>query len=129
MSINLSWYSTDDEYSESAIGLTEAEESAFNVDFNYLIGKNTTVYVFMTQQTIDSRIAGAASEFVDPWTGSTEDDIRTWGMGLSGQISEKATVGLDFVSSNADGDILVQSFEGDQPPFPTLNSRMTNLTM
>ena len=126
MSINFSWYSTEDEYSESAIGLTEAEESAFNVDFNYLIGKNTTVYVFMTQQTIDSRIAGAASEFVDPWTGSTEDDIRTWGMGLSGQISEKATVGLDFVSSNADGDILVQSFEGDQPPFPTLNSRMTN---
>jgi MtrB/PioB family decaheme-associated outer membrane protein len=126
MSLNFSWYSTDDEYSESAIGLTEADESALNIDFNYLIGKNTTVYVFMTKQTIDSRISGASSEAADPWTGTTEDDIRTWGMGFSGRISEKATFGLDYVSSNADGNILVQTFEGDQPPFPTLNSRMTN---
>ena len=126
MSVNLSWYATEDDYTDSLIGLTDAEDSAINLDFSYLFGENTNLYLFVTQETIESNLAGAPRPTATPWNGWTEDEIMTWGLGISGRFTDKLTYGLDYVSSDADGDIRVDSGAGEDP-FPTMNSKMTNL--
>lgn len=125
MSFALSYYTTEDDYGESVLGLKESEESSFNLDFNYILGKETNIYAFYTDETIDAEISGAQNFTADPWNSSTSDDIQTWGIGISGRISERFTYGFDYVSSDADGNILTDSGAGEGP-FPVLTTELQN---
>lgn len=125
MDLALSYYVTDDSYGESVLGLRESEEKSFNIDFNYLLGKETSLYAFFSNDTIDAEISGSASISASPWNSSTEDEIQTWGVGVSGRISESLTYGFDYVSSDSTGDILTDSGAGEAP-FPSLAADMQN---
>jgi MtrB/PioB family decaheme-associated outer membrane protein len=125
MSFTLSYYATDDEYDESVLGLKESEEKSFNLDFNYILGKETNLYAFFTDETIDAEISAAESFSAAPWDSSTSDEIQTWGVGVSGRIDERFTYGFDYVSSDADGNILTDSGAGEGP-FPALTTELQN---
>ena len=60
-----------------------------------------------------------------PWNAFTEDEILTWGLGISGRINDKFDYGFDYVSSDSDGDILTDSGAGEAP-FPVLTTRLRN---
>ena len=126
LGVNLSIYDTDDDYSESVIGLTEGTVSSANLDLNYAFSENTTVYGYVSKESIKSELSGAPRPTSDPWIATTDDDILTWGLGFSGRISEKTTYGFDYVYSNADGRIQTQTLGGDEPPFPVLKSKLKN---
>ena len=46
-------------------------------------------------------------------------------MGLSAPISEKSSIGFDYVSSKANGDIATRT-AADEDPFPTLKTNLRN---
>ena len=121
LSVTLSYYTTDDEYGASVLGLQDSEEQSFNLDASYALGEETTLYAFYADQTIDARMAGAESNTAAPWTARTEDAFETWGVGVSGRISDRLTYGVDYMSSDSKGDILTDSGAGEAP-FPTLTT-------
>jgi MtrB/PioB family decaheme-associated outer membrane protein len=123
--ISLSYYTTEDEYKESVIGLTEGEESSINLDLNYSLGKHTTMYGFVTRDKIESELSGAHATGAIPWNAFTRDEILTWGVGVNGRINDKLSCGLDYVYSKADGDILTDSGAGEAP-FPVLTTKLRN---
>jgi hypothetical protein len=128
MGIAFSLYTTDDSYSESVIGLTDSEETAVSVDFNYAFANNTTIYAFFTDETIKAAMAGADGDGAVPWTSNTEDDITTWGIGASGRLKDKWRYGFDWVSSDSDGEILTN--DGNvNAPFPVLTTRLDNIRL
>jgi MtrB/PioB family decaheme-associated outer membrane protein len=123
--IALSFYTTEDDYDKSVIGLTESEETSVNLDINYVINKHTNVYGFVTRDNIDSEMSGADGVGAIPWDAFTEDEILTWGLGISGRINDKFSYGFDYVSSEADGKILTDSGAGEAP-FPVLKTELRN---
>ena len=70
-------------------------------------------------------MSGANGAAALPWDAFTEDEILTWGLGISGRINEKWNYGFDYVSSDADGDILTDSGAGEAP-FPVLTTSLRN---
>lgn len=128
MGLSFSWYETEDSYTESIIGLTNSEESAMSIDFNYLFGKDTNLYAFYVDETIEAALAGANGVGATPWTSDTKDSIETWGLGLSGSFKEKWTYGLDYVSSDSDGEIMTVNGDADTP-FPVLTTSLQNIRL
>jgi MtrB/PioB family decaheme-associated outer membrane protein len=128
MSISFTAYGTDDDYTESLIGLQESEESSVSLDFNYLFANDTNIYAFYTDETIKAVMAGAGSETADPWSSNTDDNIVSWGAGITGRINEKWTYGFDYVSSDSDGEILTNDGNAEAP-FPVLTTEMRNIRL
>ena len=126
LGINLSYYTTQDDYKASVIGLTESEVRSLNLDINYALNKHTNFYGFITGDRIESEMSGADVVDATPWNAFTKDKILTWGLGVSGQINDKITYGLDYVASDSNGDILTDSGTGEAP-FPVLKTNLKNL--
>lgn len=125
LGVNLSYYTTEDEYNASVLGLTESEESSVSLDINFVLSKDTNLYAFFTRDKIESEMSGAADFDAVPWNAFTEDQILTWGIGISGRINDKFSYGFDYVSSDSDGDILTDSGAGEVP-FPVLTTKLRN---
>jgi hypothetical protein len=123
LAVNMSYYQTDDEYTESAVGLTDGKESSVNLDLNYALGKNSTAYAFFSKERIKSTISGSPNVSTGPWTSFTDDKITSWGLGISGRINDKTSYGLDYVYSDAKGNIRTET-NADEPPFPELLSKL-----
>lgn len=123
LGITFSYYTTDDEYGASVLGLQDSEESSFNIDANYALSEETAVYAFFADETIDARMAGAESLTAAPWTATTEDAFRTWGVGISGRFTDRLTYGVDYFSSDSDGRIRTDSGAGERP-FPVLRTEL-----
>jgi MtrB/PioB family decaheme-associated outer membrane protein len=121
----LSYYLTDDEYRNSVLGLTDSEENTLSLDFNFAVNEETNFYAFVTKDEIDARMAGAASPSAQPWRSISNDEILTWGLGISGSFNKKFRYGLDYVNSESESDILTDSGAGEAP-FPTLETELAN---
>lgn len=128
MSVAFSYYSTDDSYSKSVVGLTDAEETSMSIDFNYGFSNGTSVYAFFTDEEYEARMSGANGAGATPWDGQTRDEITSWGVGVSGKLGDKWSYGFDWVSSDSDGNILT-TLDGAGEPFPTLTTELDNIRL
>jgi MtrB/PioB family decaheme-associated outer membrane protein len=122
--VNLSYFNARSDYTESVIGLRESEEQSFTIDLNLAVGETGSVYAFMTRDNIDSDMTHATSVNAEPWYASTSDKITTIGFGFSSKVGEDSSIGLDLVSSDSNGGILVQT--GDDEPFDRLSTNLSN---
>ena len=128
MSLSVSYWSTDDNYSESLVGLTGSEETATSIDFSFFVNEKATIYAFFTDETISATMSGADGEGATPWNSWTEDTIESWGFGVSGKINERIAYGLDYVSSDSEGEILTR--DGDVGGvFPVLTTDLRNIRL
>jgi MtrB/PioB family decaheme-associated outer membrane protein len=125
LSFNLSYYVTNDDYTESVIGLTEGEEVSINLDINFVVDSDTSIYAFVTRDEIESELAGAGDFEAAPWNAETVDDILTFGLGIDGRFGEKWAYGFNYLYSESDGEILTDSGAGDAP-FPVLKTELRN---
>jgi MtrB/PioB family decaheme-associated outer membrane protein len=123
--ISFSYYTTEDQYTNSPLGLTASEETSRSVDLNIMLSDRVNVYVFYSEDEIESTLANAADFDADPWISTSMDEVETLGIGVSGTITDKLSYGFDYVSSESDGNILTDSGAGDAA-FPTLRTSLTN---
>jgi MtrB/PioB family decaheme-associated outer membrane protein len=125
LGISLSYFSAEDEYSASLVGLQESEEQTLSLDLNYAINSKMSIYAFYNQQDIDSELSSISGNTGLPWNATTDDSITTLGVGFDGKISEKVSFGFDWVSSDATGRVLTETGQGEDP-FPVLRSDLRN---
>ena len=125
LGINLSYYYAKSEYTKSQIGLQQSKDQSYTINLNYAAGSKLMLYGYFTGEDIDADLINTTSLNAVPWNAVTNDQITTLGVGLTTQISEKSSLGFDFVSSDASGDILVQTTL-DEPPFDPLKTNLKN---
>jgi len=123
--ISLSYYTTEDDYDDSLIGLNASEENSLSLDLNYAINKHTSLYAFASINRIESSMSGADDFESLPWDAFTDDEIRTWGIGISGRINDRLSYGFDYLFSDSDGDISSAS----ETPFPVLQTELQNVRL
>ena len=128
LGINLSYFNANSDYKESVIGLQESNDRSFTLNLSYAGGSRTNFYAFLTRDDIDADLVNTGGSSAELWDASTRDRIITIGFGLSSQINEKSSIGLDLVSSDSKGDISVQT-SMEEEPFDTLKSELTNITV
>ena len=128
LTVNLAYRFSEDDYDDSFLGLRESEDRSLSLDAGWSPGEAWTAHLFASLDEIDSTLAGAEELSLTPWISTTADRFFTYGIGLTTQLSPKASLGLEFVSSEADGDIQTDTGAGE-PPFPTLITDLRNLRL
>lgn len=122
---NIAYRQGEDEYDRSVIGLLESEERSLSVDLSWNPIDAITAFAFFSRDDFDSEQAGAESELAAPWLATTDDRFLTAGIGITARLGSRTEIGLDYVSSNADGDIRTDTGAGE-PAFPTLETDLRN---
>lgn len=121
----LSYSVARDRYAQSIIGLMDSDEQSVNLDLGFSIKTNLSLHAFVTVEDYDSDIASAEYESAAGWTANTRDRFTTWGFGLSGKLTDKLDISIDYYSSDSRGRIRTDS-GADEPPFPDLSTDLRN---
>ena len=96
-----------DDYKNSEIGLTEATQPVYTVDFSYQPRNNITTYGYYTYENIQSSQNGAtAATNQSPstgWQADFDDTFDTAGVGIKWTDLGKWDIGADIVYSKSNG--------------------------
>lgn len=121
-------YSKDD-YSKSALGLTDSKEANINADASVILTEDISLHAFLSHEIIKSKQAGSQSFSTPDWFGKNKDTIDTAGIGVTYQvIKDKLDIGADYTISKSDGEITVDSGAPD-PEFPDLSTKLNSLKL
>jgi len=122
-SLNLSWSRSEDEYSQSAVGLRRSREENLSLDFGLFPGRNFSLSAFMSRDGITSALSGFDATTDSGWDAFTRDRVTTQGSGVLARPSKRVTLELNWTQSRSRGRIAV----AESPQFPVLRSRFESL--
>ena len=114
-----------DDYTDSVIGLTEAIQPVYTVDFSYQPRHNITTYGYYTYENIESSQAGSAlGTATADWEADFEDTFDTIGLGAKWTDLGRWEIGADIVYSKSNGasqmkDLFAPGTEGQYPDTKT----------
>lgn len=123
--LNLTVYGADDDYDESVLGLQSSEVRGASFSLDYAIDTKTSVYGFVSYETIESLLYGRSDTLA--WTGTTDDEIGTAGAGFRTEIDPDKEIGIDLIWADTDGKIDVRT--NNASPFPALNTELKNVRL
>ena len=128
ISVNGLW--ADDSYSRSQLGLLSGDELSITTDLSWSFSEVGSLYVSAGSNSIES-VQSGSEFFGDPdWLASNEDDFLTYGAGLRlTQLGENFDLQLDYVRSEGDTDILIDSAAALPDAFPTLTNEIDYLRL
>ena len=127
MSIGLQVDASEDEYSDSTIGLTSGKELNFGGDIAVMLSEQTNLHFFANRQVIKSEQAGSQAFSAADWSGENEDTIDLVGIGVRHvAIKDKLDVGADYTASRSSSEISVNAPAGESA-FPDLSASLDSL--
>jgi MtrB/PioB family decaheme-associated outer membrane protein len=123
-----------DDYNNSTLGLQEATQPTYTVDFSYQPRSNITTYGYYTHENIEST---QANEDVTPspvlgiWEADFDDSFDTVGLGAKLTGLGKWDVGADIVFSKATGNIEMRDLAnpGTENQFPDTRTELTSVKL
>jgi MtrB/PioB family decaheme-associated outer membrane protein len=121
-----------DDYSNSALGLTEATQPVYTVDFSYTPVHNITTYGYYTYEDIQSSQAGQdISATGTDWTADFSDQFDTIGLGAKLTDLGRWDVGLDIVHSKSRGAIVMTDIQnpGTEVQYPDTTTELTSVKL
>jgi len=121
-----------DDYTDSAIGLTEATQPVYTVDFSYTPRHNITTYGYYTYETIESSQAGsAAGTTTADWQADFEDAFDTIGVGAKWTDLGKWDIGADIVLSKSSGssEMIDLTAPGTAGQYPDTKTELTSVKL
>mgnify|MGYP001828114842 FL=1 len=127
-SITLGYIHAQSKYKESVLGLQKSLDESYSVNLNYAVNSKVNAYAFYNLDYIDADILNTTGGSSAPWNAITEDQIETAGIGLSAIISEKSSLGIDYVYAGSTGKISVQT-AAEEEPFDNLKTNLKNFRL
>jgi len=127
-SINLGYIHAESDYKKSLLGLQKSVDESYSVNLNYAISPTINAYAFYNLDYIDADITNTSGGNSLPWVANTQDRIETAGIGLSAAISEKSSLGVDYVYAGSTGKISVKT-SADEDPFDPLKTSLKNFKL
>ena len=117
-----------DDYSESTLGLVDANELNLNADASAILTEESSMHVFAGQERIKSSQDGSSSFSSATWFAENDDTINTIGIGYKQQLMEdKLDLGVDYVISQSTGKIHITSAGSEN--FPDLDVDLQSLKL
>ncbi|HEU5337889.1 MAG TPA: MtrB/PioB family decaheme-associated outer membrane protein, partial [Sulfuricaulis sp.] len=129
VNVGLGFDYSQDDYSNSVIGLTKSEDFSFGGDVSMVFTKQTSGHLFLNIEQIRSVQAGSQLFATPDWTGANKDTFHVLGIGVKhAMIKNKLDVGADYTVSNSVGKVSVTTGAPD-PAFPDLESRLNSVKL
>lgn len=118
--IGLSVDLTNDDYPDSAIGLTASRASTLGFDFSSRLAPSTLVNFYLSFEKITSKVVGSQLYDLPDWSGAMSDKFNTAGLGFNHTLyKDKLDVGMDYVFSHSLSGITIDQ-GGPGSPLPDL---------
>jgi MtrB/PioB family decaheme-associated outer membrane protein len=119
----------EDDYSDSAIGLTRGRELNLGGDVTVMLSDQTSLHLFVNRQEIESEQSGSQTFSTPDWTGENKDTIDFFGVGVKHiAIKDKLEIGADFTVTRSKGAISVIT-AANEPAFPDLSTSRDSLRL
>jgi MtrB/PioB family decaheme-associated outer membrane protein len=124
-----------DDYTNSAIGLTEAIQPVYTVDFSYQPRNNITTYGYYTYENIYSSQNGATAETntssAAGWQADFDDTFDTVGIGAKWTDLGKWDIGADIVYSKSNGASEMKDLvnPGTEDQYPDTKTELTSVKL
>ena len=97
MDIGLEADASEDDYSDSAIGLVSGRDLNLNADVTLALNGQTSLHLFASHQVIKSKQAGSEAFATPDWQDENRDKIDFAGIGLRrAAIGDRLDVGADY---------------------------------
>jgi len=126
----------EDDYTDSEIGLTDANQTLATLDATYIPRENITTYAYYTYEDIRSSQAGQEGDIttgIPPgadWTADFDDRIDTVGIGTAiTNLNNKWDIGADLTYSQSTGTIEMASTTGTASQYPDLKTSLGSLKL
>ena len=130
VSLTLNALYANDDYSQSQLGLIEADELSFGADLSWAISETSSLHLNAGYESIESQQAGSEQFSTPDWRATNTDDFYTVGVGFRvNQIADKFDLQFDYVRSQGTSEIDVSSASGGLSRFPDLDSTLDSLRM
>jgi MtrB/PioB family decaheme-associated outer membrane protein len=126
-----------DDYKNSTIGLTEATQPVYTIDFSYQPRHNITTYGYYTYEIIESSQAGMnvsgppSSTLAANWEADFEDTFDTVGIGAKWTDLGKWDIGADIVYSKSSGTSEMKNLAvpGSEGQYPDTKTELTSVKL
>lgn len=122
-----------DDYKNTAIGLTEATQPVVTLDFSYQPRSNITTYGYYTWENIQSSQNGfdVSPSSTAEWQADFDDNFDTIGVGAKWTDIGKWDLGADFVYSKASGNIVMKDLvnPGTEDQYPDTRTELASLKL
>ncbi|MEN8166436.1 MAG: MtrB/PioB family decaheme-associated outer membrane protein [Pseudomonadota bacterium] len=108
LSLGLTGEYLDDDYTDSVLGLTEAQQVSLLLDASYQISERISSHAFYTHEAFKSTNAGAQDKFLTTpdWSAELEDTIDSAGLGFNfNKFLNKWDLGADLIYTRSRGKI------------------------
>jgi MtrB/PioB family decaheme-associated outer membrane protein len=122
---------SEDDYTDTQLGLTEATLPTATVDFSYQPTNTITTYGYYTWESIQSSQNGFDTVTSSGWQADFDDTFNTAGIGAKWTDLGKWDLGADLVYSKAIGNIKLkdQAAPGSEGQYPDTKSEMASIKL
>lgn len=129
MSLGFNFDLTDDDYTQSVIGLTGARSTSMGLDFSAALSDVTTLRAYLQTEEIKSTMANSQQFSQPDWGGTTKDDFNTLGLGITHlAMKGKLELGGDLTISHSRSNTTI-NFGSFGSPFPAVTTTLESLTL
>lgn len=130
LSVGMTYLWAEDDFTNSQLGLIEASENRFTVDFNWAVGESSSIYVTAGSEVIESVQLGSETFTGPVWEASHDDNFTHYGGGFRvAGMSEKLDLTFDYTRSEGETEILFSGQAVATEPLPDLESTMDSLRL
>ena len=130
LSIGMTYFWAEDDFYDSELGLTEASEDRFTVDFNWAVGERSSIYVTAGSEAIESVQIGSETFTGPVWEASHDDDFSHYGGGFRVVgLNESLDLTFDYTRSEGETEILFEGQAVAAQDLPELESTMDSLRL
>lgn len=128
VSLTVNGMYADDDYSQSRLGLTKAENLRLAADLSWLVSENTSIYLTGGYENIESEQAGSEAFSSPDWIANINDDFITVGAGFRArQIAENLDLQVDYTRSDSTSGIEIIPAASGSSRFPDIESTLDYL--
>jgi len=120
VSIGLQFAASEDDYSNSPIGLTDGTDFNMSGDLSLILTEQTSLHFFANRQIIKSEQSGSQTFSTPDWQGNNKDTIDFFGVGVKhAAIKGKLDLGADYAYTRTKSEITVTT-AGVDSVFPNI---------
>ena len=124
ISLGVSADYADDDYKDSAVGLTSARSANVAIELATVFTERTQGRAYFQTQSVRSQQNGSEAFAGPDWTGRVKDKFDVFGVGVKHiAIPNKLDIGADFTLSRSRSDVAVDNILA-APPFPTARTKL-----
>ena len=119
----------DDDYNQSAIGLTGSRNVSISSDLSFALTEQTQLRLYAEGQRIRSQQSGSQVYSSPDWSGQFEDNFGVLGLGIKHlAMAGKLELGADLAFSRSRSNVSVDT-GASGPSFPTVSTSMDRLKL